>query len=221
MHREWLKKGLKQHGKSASGLARSLGIDPSIVSKMVTGKRRISAEELPRIARYLGVPEPRSVDIVNGLGRPAEIRLQTQVVSVTKVASGGVWREVGALSVFDRAIIPAVPNPRIEGLTQYAIRVEGTDTDKLFRLGDYAIFVPFDDIRTAPRDGDLVEVEQRRGNMKQTTIRRVRLNGEAVELWPESTAPEWQAPMPYPSQTRFETTQIVGLYVGMFRPGDI
>ena len=66
MHREWLIRGLKLPSKSGVGLAKAMGVDPSIVSKMVSGKRRIQAEEITQIARYLGVPEPRSAD--NGSG---------------------------------------------------------------------------------------------------------------------------------------------------------
>jgi hypothetical protein len=218
MHREWLRRGLQQPGKSNAGLAKVLGIDPSIVSKMLTGKRQIKATELPAIARYLGVPEPRSVYEGDGPLRP-EVHLATLTVPVTKIASGGVWREAGALAVHDRAMIPSVPNPKLAGLKQYAIRVEGSDTNRLFYAGDYAIFVPFEAVREKPRDGDLVEVERRRGTLKETAIRRVRIMGQDVQLWPESTEPEWQRPEIF-KQGKADM-EIVGLYVGMFRPSDI
>jgi hypothetical protein len=218
MHREWLKRGLQQPGKSNAGLAKVLGCDPSIVSKMVTGKRQIKAIELPVIASYLGVPEPRSVYNDDGPPRP-EAHLTTLTVPVTKIASGGVWREVGALAVHDRAMIPSVPNPKLAGLKQYAVRVEGSDTNRIFLEGDYAIFVPFAAVRESPRDGDLVEVERRRGQLKETTIRRVRIIGQEMQLWPESNAPEWQRPDTF-KQGKADT-EIVGLYVGLFRPNDI
>lgn len=54
----WLVDGLSKEGKSQSGLARHLGVDPSAVNKMVHHKREIKGKEIAKIAQYLGEPAP-------------------------------------------------------------------------------------------------------------------------------------------------------------------
>jgi len=55
---EWLRTGLEKPGKSQRELAERLGVFPSAVSKMIGGKRRIQATEIPIVAAYIGEPPP-------------------------------------------------------------------------------------------------------------------------------------------------------------------
>jgi transcriptional regulator with XRE-family HTH domain len=64
---EWLKSGLQDPGKTQAGLAKALGIDPSGVSRLLSGERRLLASEITKAAGYFGTA-------VNGL-RPAELEL--------------------------------------------------------------------------------------------------------------------------------------------------
>lgn len=57
----WLSRELQKRyddGKSQAGLAAHLGVHRSITNKMVLGKRWIKADELPKIAAYLGCTIP-------------------------------------------------------------------------------------------------------------------------------------------------------------------
>ena len=51
----WFHQQLEARGDSVRGLARFMGLDPSAVSRMLKGERRMSAEEQDRICSFLGV----------------------------------------------------------------------------------------------------------------------------------------------------------------------
>jgi transcriptional regulator with XRE-family HTH domain len=52
---EWFYRELEKSGRSLRDMARSLGLHPSAVSRMLKGERKMSAEEQDAIAQYLGV----------------------------------------------------------------------------------------------------------------------------------------------------------------------
>lgn len=51
---KWITASLEKKDKSRIGLASALGIGPSQVTIMLNGGRRVRADELATIARYLG-----------------------------------------------------------------------------------------------------------------------------------------------------------------------
>lgn len=53
---DWFYKKLKENGSSASELARYLNLDPSSVSRMLRGERKMSAEEQDGVSAFLSVP---------------------------------------------------------------------------------------------------------------------------------------------------------------------
>ncbi|TWF54417.1 helix-turn-helix domain-containing protein [Neorhizobium alkalisoli] len=53
---DWFYKKLKENGSSASELARYLNLDPSSVSRMLKGERKMSAEEQDGVSAFLSVP---------------------------------------------------------------------------------------------------------------------------------------------------------------------
>jgi transcriptional regulator with XRE-family HTH domain len=52
----WFYQQLEKEGRSLRAMARTLGLDPSAVSRMLRGDRKMSADEQDGIAAYLGVP---------------------------------------------------------------------------------------------------------------------------------------------------------------------
>lgn len=58
MFRTWISEGLKKDGKDHYGLAAALGVDRSAISKLLSGKRQLKADEIERAARYLQEPPP-------------------------------------------------------------------------------------------------------------------------------------------------------------------
>ncbi|MDQ0320982.1 transcriptional regulator with XRE-family HTH domain [Pararhizobium capsulatum DSM 1112] len=52
----WFYQQLEKDGRSLRGMARTLGLDPSAVSRMLRGERKMTADEQDGIAEYLDVP---------------------------------------------------------------------------------------------------------------------------------------------------------------------
>lgn len=55
---DWIRDGLAKPGKTQRGLAMALGLDPSAVSRLLTGTRQLRAAELPVVAAYLESEAP-------------------------------------------------------------------------------------------------------------------------------------------------------------------
>lgn len=55
---EQIKQGLKKSGKSQAGLARALRLDPSQVTRLLKGGRRLKADEIQKIHDYLSLEAP-------------------------------------------------------------------------------------------------------------------------------------------------------------------
>ncbi|MBO6782586.1 MAG: helix-turn-helix transcriptional regulator [Alphaproteobacteria bacterium] len=49
----WIRDGLARPGKTQRGLAQALGLDPSAISRLLTGSRQLRAAEVPVVAAYL------------------------------------------------------------------------------------------------------------------------------------------------------------------------
>jgi transcriptional regulator with XRE-family HTH domain len=67
--RIWLEDQLRQRGWKQADLIRLTGLDPSTVSNILNGKRRVGPEACKSIARALGLP-PEQVYRVAGLLPP-------------------------------------------------------------------------------------------------------------------------------------------------------
>jgi len=52
---DWFHQQLEARGGSVRGLARFMGLDPSAVSRMLKGERKMSADEQDQISNFLGV----------------------------------------------------------------------------------------------------------------------------------------------------------------------
>ncbi len=69
----WIRDGLKKSGRMQIELAEELGIHPSGMAKIMSGKRRIKVEELGVIAKFLGQPVP-GVTMEEGAADVARMR---------------------------------------------------------------------------------------------------------------------------------------------------
>ena len=52
----WFYQQLEKEGRSLRAMARAHGLDPSSVSRMLRGERKMTADEQDGIAAYLGIP---------------------------------------------------------------------------------------------------------------------------------------------------------------------
>jgi hypothetical protein len=55
---DWIRAGLKQPGKTQTGLAKAFGRSPSAITALLKNGRRLQAHEIATAAKYLGVAPP-------------------------------------------------------------------------------------------------------------------------------------------------------------------
>jgi len=74
MFQEWIARGLRKPGKDQYGLADALGVDRSAISKLITGKRQLKADEIAPAARYIEEPPPtRTIPVRYTVGAGQEV----------------------------------------------------------------------------------------------------------------------------------------------------
>lgn len=61
MFQDWIRRGLKKDGKTQQGLAEALSVDRTAVSKLLAGTRQLKADEINKVAAYLGEPPPSRI----------------------------------------------------------------------------------------------------------------------------------------------------------------
>ena len=150
MYRQWLIEGLRQQGRSQAALARHLGLSDGAVSRICSGGRRIQADELVKIAEFLGLPVPHR----RGAGRLIET---PAAVPVRWISVEGAWLDMDSLmSNGERTgVAIAVPaDPRHRGLDRYAVELRdlrGADTVRRF-----AVCASADSLGRKVRAGDTI-----------------------------------------------------------------
>lgn len=66
---DWVRKGLKQKGKTQTGLADHMGIAHPQISSLLKGTRQVKVSEIPKMAEYLELPPPtRQFPVLGDVG---------------------------------------------------------------------------------------------------------------------------------------------------------
>lgn len=220
---DWLRRALSVRKGIGKEIASALEIETSAVSRLKSNKRRVQLTEVRVIERVSGVRAPLSIVSTNdqeqrptfqngggSLGGEQAVTL----VRVLVVIAPSVWRAVGVtVAVTDR--VPYVPDVKLQGMQQYACKIESEENK-------YAICVPHEGIRVRPTAGDIVHVRRtdRDGN-HEDTLRAVRiLPGGRVQLRLEGGKPkDPDFVLDYPNKDDGSPNiQIRGLVVGFYSP---
>lgn len=134
-------------------------------------------------------------------------------IRVIGAVSAGIWRErVHWLE--DEVYEMEVGPPPYPGIERFGLVVEGFSMDKLFPPGTEldCLRIPFNGSGLAPKPGDLVIVERRKGDLCETTCKRLAIDdaGDYV-LLAESTKPEFQEPIHIgrPDKAHFEDSEAI------------
>jgi len=162
----WLAATLKAERKSQRALARHLKIDPSSVTFMLKGKRRIQVEEWQKIFEFLG-KEPPSQFPLPKISRRAE---SVATAPVKGIAMERTWREEGVLTVGRR--VSAVLGSEYPTTIQYALEVDDPERPDGV-ASEYVLCVPVSEMHRPMRVGDLLHCERKRGDLIQIVLRRI------------------------------------------------
>lgn len=178
INRDWFIQKLEENRKSVRGLARHLDLDPSAVSRMLTGKRKMKMEETTAIAHFLNAPVS---EVLRHAG--VSIDLDGQPTRVLLAAIVNEKGEVGRLtdprplpqSVIDRAqaAIHTHGNGRI-----IAAQVRALDGPLAF-LDDAVVLFKPTEIVESNAIGVLSICRNHAGEQVMAKIERARKTGEA------------------------------------------
>lgn len=176
--RAWFFKKLEEGNKSVRGLARHLELDPSAVSRMLSGHRKMKIEEANQIARFLGAPVSEvlthagvSVDLD---GAPTRILLAAIINETGKVERLKDPRPLPQ-SVIDRAQAAIIADGEGTIIAAQVRALKGT----LAYLDDTVILFRHTETVDPAAIGTLAICRSRDGEQFLAKIERARKTGEA------------------------------------------
>lgn len=220
MKNQWIIDGLKQgesKGKTKAGLAKALGGHPSRVTNLITptGKQRnVKAEEIRIIAEYLEISPP--TELLHTESPLPPIKTVTLLGDV----AAGLWREVPLFEI-DVQDLPTIQvAAEHDTANMFALRVAGTSINRKAEPGSIVICLKLEAAPRYFREGDWVVVERESGGKIETTIKLVKGREGAWQLWPHSTDPKYQAPVPL-GENDGETVRVIGFAIDFQSKGTV
>lgn len=187
---EWLRTALANSDHSQSDVARMLtetlgrSIDRAAVNKMVSGARKIAADELLAMARYLNAPAPTS-----------SIGLRT--VRVVAHVQAGNWADTWEWSDDDQYDVAVPADPMLASFRLYAAETRGPSMNRRYPEGTVVVFTDVEETDESLVPGKRYIVERRRSNGEVEHTVKLLHQDERGAFWlvPESTDPLFQTPM--------------------------
>lgn len=202
----------RQRGLSLAELADRVGTSLQHVSRLERGENDLLLRWLPPFARALRV---RVVDLLPPDGQTVGLVR----VRVTGEVEAGVWKDAAEWPETEQYTIEVPAHGPTPGARRFALRVAGRSMDLLYPEGTLVICAPLADVGRGPRSGDRVIVERRcaDGRIEATCKEYVIDDRGNAWLWPRSTAPEHQQPIPLADQDTIEV-RLSALVIGSYRP---
>ncbi len=186
----WVIENLKKPGRSQTGLAKALGLDPSAINKVVNGKRQLKSHEVAGAASYFGEDAPKAeISPVSGgmvAGR------------VAGVVEAGAFREVDE---FDQSEPEEIALPRDElfpNARQLVFDVAGDSMNDLRPLpifpGSRLVCIAYEDVEhlVELKSGMVVVVQRDRdgGHVREWSVKQLELFTDRAEFHPRSSNPK-------------------------------
>jgi transcriptional regulator with XRE-family HTH domain len=198
----------KEAGLTQAELALRLGLPQSVISDWERGVLQSWVDHSDKLSAALGRPKGHFSLPTIGL-------TNTQGIPVIGEVEAGTFRIALEIPPEERIILPIVALSGIKGVDQVALKVTGPSMDLLYPDGSYVIVVSADD--TDVRDGDRVVVYRAQGELREATIKEVRVEPTGrIGLWPRSSHPEHQQPI-YLDPEDQDGPEIAYVVIGQFR----
>lgn len=197
----------KELGLTQAELGVRMGVLQSVVSDWENGKLQSWREHAEKLAKALEKPK-------GYFAGPQLNAKPTKGIPVVGEVQAGVFRFALEFPPDERTILPVVALSGVSGVDQVALRVTGPSMDLLYPDGSYVIVIPAGE--TDVRDGDRVVVYRAQGELREATIKEVRVEGDRIGLWPRSTHPDHQSPF-YLAPSDQDGPEIAYVVVGSFR----
>lgn len=207
---------------SIAAAAEAFGFQPPTLTSHENGTRGFDVEVAVRYGKAFKV-NPGWLLGLDTIDTPAfriERAPASKKIEIIGAVEAGVWRERSEWPESERYEVevgyPVVPNADRFGLV-----VEGYSMDKVFPPGSELECIRVYRGRQDPQDEDLVIVERRQHDLRETTCKRLRKGPAGWELHCESTKPEFQTVMPLgePDADHFgdDGIDVIGIVVRAFQ----
>lgn len=217
MQNDWIERRLEQlPGKSKSGLAKAVGLPPARVTDIIQGKRNVAVTEIPDMSLYLEMDVGQLLLALTGK-QVSVAPYQVKEVAVRGAVQAGHWVEALEWHNDDWYSVPVPDDPRYPNIPRFGLEVRGPSMNRIYPEGTVLICVHKLHMAHEPRPGQRVVVERRRPDgLVEATVKELRFDDGKAWLWPDSTHPEHQAPIPVEDGS--EAVEIVALVTGSYRP---
>lgn len=159
----------KEHGLSASGLARRAGLDPTTFnkSKRTTREGKLRWPSTESVAKVLAATNSSLMEFVAYIGEGSDAGVYRNVPLIG-------FAQAGAAGYFDDAGYPTgagwdeIPFPALGDPHAYALEISGDSMEPVYRDGDVIIVSP----DANPRRGDRVVIRTKAGEVMVKQLRR-------------------------------------------------
>jgi transcriptional regulator with XRE-family HTH domain len=187
---DWIREGLKQPGKTQTGLASHLGIAHPQITQLLKERRNLKVSEIPRIAEYLGI-DPPSSDVTPVTAGLVAGRVVGRV-------EAGTFREVDEFDQSEHEEILLARDDKFPNARQFVFDVSGDSMNELrprpILDGDRLVCVAYEDVahEVPVRDGLVAVVQRTRdgGHYREWSVKQVELYDDRAVFAPRSSNPK-------------------------------
>lgn len=233
---ERLRLAMSEADMNQSELARRIGSAPQTIQSLLSGQSK-SSRHGAKIASVLKVNplwlETGEGPMVNtspnvritlsekpAPGSPANSHmLRTIPTTVLGHVQAGLFQEALEWPHGERWEVSVPIAQTYSTLPTAALEVRGPSMDQIYPHGSLVVVVKLLDLGREPRSGEKVVVHRRLANgLTEASVKEFRVDRDGQpRLWPRSTHPDFQSPLPLTSTTEEEVT-ITHLVIGSYRP---
>lgn len=208
---------------SATEAAEARGWNASTYRTHENGQRNFSIDVAKTYAKAFGVQWLwlKEGGQLPGVRQSSPAAASSSIQTRGEVAAGQ-WLDLDAEQDYRNfEQYPIAPDPTYPAPAQYGLIVRGTSMNRVAAEGTVLHCLDLGIAGVEPINDDIVIVERRRadGQQKEVTAKRIRRDGDAIILAPDSTEPKWKP-------IRFNTTKppedvtvsVVALVIGLYQP---
>jgi hypothetical protein len=194
-YKKWVIDNLEKPGKSQTGLAKALGLHPSAINKVVSGKRQLKSHEVAGAVSYFGEAAPLAE---TGGDDVSLSRVGMGAGLIAGVAAAGVFREVDEFDQSERIEIALPRDERFPHARQLVFDCSGDSMNDLkprpILSGDRLVCIAYDDVEhlVELKSGMVVVVQRTRdgGHFREWSVKQLELYPDRSEFHPRSTNPK-------------------------------
>lgn len=205
--RDKLRKGLEKAGLTATEASRRIGRGKDYLNDFFSGRKRsLKPDEIAELQKLFG-------DI------QSEPRIRS--VPVRGTTAAGYWLEHDDDTMQDTHANISFVGGSYENIEQFAYKIAGNSmVDARIFDGDFAICVPYFEVRSSPVSGDIVIVERRRGGLFERTCKELQVGPNSFSLLSRSPDPRYVNPIVVTKDHEADGTEveIIGLVIYVSRP---